>query len=100
MSNGCCPRSDEEVGPGRATGRADGCLQARVPASRMDLDPDGPTMSVVILAMNEARSGLGSRLGYQFFRYHPFRAVVNHALNISPMKALFEGALFGLGLME
>lgn len=56
MGNDRCPGFVEEVGPDRATGRATGCLWVRVPAPRIDLDPDGPTVSVVIPAMNEARN--------------------------------------------
>jgi len=56
MVNGGCPGFAEEAGPDRATGRDDGCLQVRVRAPRIDLDPDGPTVSVVIPAMNEARN--------------------------------------------
>lgn len=52
MGNDRCPRIPGEVG----LGRADGCLQVRVSAPRIDLDPDGPTVSVVIPAMNEARN--------------------------------------------
>ncbi len=33
-----------------------GSLQVRVPAPRRDLDPDGPSVSVVIPALNEARN--------------------------------------------
>jgi glycosyltransferase involved in cell wall biosynthesis len=56
MGNRRCPKSAEEFGPGRATGPADGCLRVRVPAPRIGLDPAGPTVSVVMPAMNEARN--------------------------------------------
>jgi Glycosyl transferase family 2 len=56
MSNDRYPRFAEGSGSDRTAGRADGCLRVRVPAQRIDLDPDGPAVSVVIPAMNEARN--------------------------------------------
>lgn len=51
-----CPLWAEEAVPARMIGRPAGYLDARVPAPRIDLDPDGPTVSIVIPAMNEARN--------------------------------------------
>ena len=56
MSNEGCPRRAEEVGPARVIERPSRCLRAQVPATRIDLDSDGPTVSVVPSALNEARN--------------------------------------------
>jgi hypothetical protein len=56
MRNEGSPQRPEEARPAWGAGRPGGCLQVRIPAPRVDLDPNGPTVSVVIPAMNEARN--------------------------------------------
>lgn len=51
-----CPKWAQEAVLARLATRPGGCLDVRAPAPRIDLDPDGPTVSVVIPAMNEARN--------------------------------------------
>lgn len=46
----------EEFGKPPATMRPIGSLRVRLPAPRIDIDPNGPSVSVVIPAMNEARN--------------------------------------------
>lgn len=46
----------EVAGRARARELPGGSLQVKVPAPRRDLDPDGPSVSVVIPALNEARN--------------------------------------------
>ena len=56
MRSGERLRWTEEARLARASGQPGECLQIRVLAPRIDLDPAGPTVSVVIPALNEARN--------------------------------------------